>query len=593
MNTVLNNMKTNLMKKKDFFEGRNRRLSNLRLVFFILTVAFLCLGFFSKHLIPFVCLSVLTIAVFAYLCFIHGKSKNELKLILSKIECLDRYEARSKGDFSSLTDTGKEFLNPMHDYASDLDLFGEHSVFALYNTSHYILGRKAFADMLCGKDLNTLTRTEVIKRQNYVDKLSNSHEFLINYEAVSNLNKITKLPMALINLANGKDEIKTSGKILYKLSPLMWLVPLALFVAGNKFYKAAVLFVILVNIIIWFVTTRKYAKDFVAIGKVSSQADALSNRIKCFFDDSGNLTSFFGDYISKDAKKSIAMLKSACSCCAVRQQPVMALILNCIFPYDLLCADKLFSWRMSYGDKFLEDLDGVANIEALMSATAPGLVADKSCVPEIKEDKLAYFCGEEMKHPLLNPNSAVANSIELDSQSVLITGSNMSGKTTLIRTVGLLSILAYTGARVPATSSSLSIMRVITSMRIIDSIEGNMSTFKAELVRIGNIVKASEEGRPMMFLIDEIFRGTNSADRTDGAEAVLNKLKKPYISGFMTTHDYALCDRVTSKEGFENVAFYHFSEKYEGENIIFDYKLKLGISNESNAKFLMGLVGIM
>ncbi len=593
MNVTLNNMKTDLMKKKDFFEGRNRRLSNLRLVFFMLTAVFVCFGFFTKNLIPFICLSVLSLSGFAYLCIIHGKSKSELKLILSKIECLDRYEFRSNGNFTKLKDSGKEFLNPLHDYAADLDLFGDHSVFSLYNTSHFILGRKAFADMLCGKDLSLLTRAEVIKRQNYVNKLSSDLDFLICYEAISNLNKIARLPSALINLADGHDEIKASYKMLYKLSPILWLVPLALFIFGNKFYKAAVLLVILINIIIWFLTTRKFAKDFVAIGKVSSQAEALSNRINCFFDENGNITSFYGDYISEDAKKSISILKSACACCAIRQQPIMALILNCVFPYDLLCADKLFSWRMKFGDKFIKDLNGIAYIEALMSACVPGLISDISCVPEIREDKMAYFRGYDMKHPLLNPETAVANSIELDSQSILITGSNMSGKTTLIRTVGLISVLAYLGAKVPSSSASVSIMRVITSMRIIDSIEGNMSTFKAELVRIGNIVKASEEGRPMLFLIDEIFRGTNSADRTDGAQAVLSKLKKPYISGFMTTHDYALCDRVTSNEGFENVAFYHFSEKYEGENIIFDYKLKQGISNESNAKFLMGLVGIM
>ncbi|MCQ2516298.1 MAG: hypothetical protein MJ094_05490 [Saccharofermentans sp.] len=586
-------MKTDLMKKKDFFEGRNRRLSNLRLVFFILTVAFVCLGFFAKHLIPFVCLSVLTVVVFAYLCFIHGKSKNELKLILSKIECLDRYESRSKGDFSNLKDNGKEFINPLHDYASDLDLFGEHSVFALYNTSHFILGRKAFADMLCGKDLDKLTKHDVIKRQDFVSKLSNSLEFLINYEAISNLNKIIKLPSALINLANSKEIINNSNKLLYKLSPLMWFIPLVLFVLGNKFYKASILFVILVNLIIWFFTTRKYSKDFVAIGKVSSQASALAKRINFFFDETGSINDLFGDFLNNDASKNINNLRTACAYCAIRQQPIVALILNCVFPYDLLCADMLFSWRKEYGDKFLKDLDGVANIEALMSACSPGLSSSYSCIPVICDEKLAYFCGTDMIHPLLDPQCAVSNSIELDSQSVLITGSNMSGKTTLIRTVGLISIIAYTGARVPASSASLSIMRVMSSMRIIDSIEGNMSTFKAELVRIGNIVKASEEGKPMMFLIDEIFRGTNSADRTDGAEAVLNKLKRPYITGFMTTHDYALCNRVTSKDGFENVAFYHFSEKYEGENIIFDYKLKTGISNESNAKFLMGLVGII
>ena len=153
-------------------------------------------------------------------------------------------------------------------------------------------------------------------------------------------------------------------------------------------------------------------------------------------------------------------------------------------------------------------------------------------------------------------------------------------------------ILGYTGAMVPAKSVACSIMRLKTSMRIADSLEENMSTFRAELVRIASIVDSSKSDEPLMFLIDEVFRGTNSQDRTDGAEILLRKLNKPNISGFMTTHDYALCDRIAD-EGMNNIVFCHFSERYEGDEIIFDYKLKDGMSHESNAKFLMKLVGII
>ena len=197
-----------------------------------------------------------------------------------------------------------------------------------------------------------------------------------------------------------------------------------------------------------------------------------------------------------------------------------------------------------------------------------------------------------MSHPLLDPEKVVSNSVTIDSQTAIITGSNMSGKTTLIRTVGVMMILSYTGAMVPAHAVKCSVMRLKTSMRIADSLEENMSTFRAELVRIASIVESSKNDEPLMFLVDEVFRGTNSQDRTDGAQILLTKLNKPNISGFMTTHDYALCDRI-AEEGVENIVFCHFSEKYEGDEIIFDYKLKEGMSHESNAKFLMKLVGII
>ena len=133
-------------------------------------------------------------------------------------------------------------------------------------------------------------------------------------------------------------------------------------------------------------------------------------------------------------------------------------------------------------------------------------------------------------------------------------------------------------------------MRVMSSMRIVDSIEENMSTFKAELIRISGIVNAAGEEKALLFLIDEIFRGTNSDDRTEGALTVLKKLSKPYICGLMTTHDYAMIDK--TETGFDNIRYYHFSESYTDTGITFDYKLSSGISRQSNAKYLMKLVGI-
>ena len=166
----------------------------------------------------------------------------------------------------------------------------------------------------------------------------------------------------------------------------------------------------------------------------------------------------------------------------------------------------------------------------------------------------------------------------------------MSGKTTLIRTVGVCSVLAYTGGMVPAADVKLGRMRIMSSMRIVDSLEENMSTFKAELLRISGIVNAAGENRPLLFLIDEIFRGTNSDDRTEGALTVLRKLSASYICGLMTTHDYAMIDK--TKVDFNNIRYYHFSETYTDTGITFDYRLKEGISRQSNAKYLMKLVGI-
>jgi DNA mismatch repair ATPase MutS len=252
------------------------------------------------------------------------------------------------------------------------------------------------------------------------------------------------------------------------------------------------------------------------------------------------------------------------------------------------------NWAVKCGRELPDYIDSLAELESLMCASQTGLVFPESSFPEFVESDEpsdnAYFEGKNLVHPLLDHVNAVSNSVTIDKDIAIITGSNMSGKTTLIRTVGVCTVLAMTGGMVPAAELKLGRMRVMSSMRIVDSLEENMSTFKAELLRISGIVSAAGENKPLLFLIDEIFRGTNSDDRTEGALTVLKKLSRPYICGMMTTHDYAMIDK--TEKDFKNIRYYHFSETYTDTGITFDYKLAQGISRQSNAKYLMKLVGI-
>lgn len=581
-----------LQAQQQELDSKNRRFSALRLVFFVLFAGCLIAGFVKHYNIILFGVSAVSVAVFIVLCFLHGKSKRQASFVEAKIKSNDRYLARIDGDFTKFEDEGEEFINHSHSYSSDLDLFGSHSIYELYNISHSVWGRKAFADRLSGKDIASVDRKTVLDRQRIVKNLSDDPEFLLDYEASGIINPISKVPEALIKLCSKSKKVPSSYKALYRFEPLLWLVPLGLLIAGMEAYaRIAALLVILVNIVIWFAMTRMEFTDIFKAGLISKQAVAVKERIELIFSDESRKKLFVPDYLSEQSLKEAQTLIKACSICSLREQPISALLLNTFMPYDLMCADKLIDWACEYGESFLGTIGSLGQIESLMCASVPGLVSKEASFPTVNEDKKAYFNGKDMVHPLLDPSSAVSNSVTIDSQVALITGSNMSGKTTLIRTVGVMCVLSYIGAMVPASSVDLSVMRIMTSMRIADSLEENMSTFKAELVRIGSIVKAAEDETPMLFLIDEIFRGTNSQDRTDGAETVLKNLSKPYISGFMTTHDYALCDRIVD-EKYEGIIFCHFSEKYDGDNIIFDYKLRDGLSHESNAKFLMRLVGI-
>lgn len=193
-------------------------------------------------------------------------------------------------------------------------------------------------------------------------------------------------------------------------------------------------------------------------------------------------------------------------------------------------------------------------------------------------------------HPLLNGNRVCNDLVFHPPMNVmLVTGSNMSGKSTFLRTAGINLVLAYAGAPVCATSFSCSIMHLFTCMRVSDNLEKSISSFYAELLRIKMLVEAVDKNQRVFFLLDEIFKGTNSRDRHTGAKILVKKLSRAKALGLVSTHDLELAD--LDKES-ENIKNYHFREYYRDDRIFFDYKLRPGVSTTRNAAYLMRMAGI-
>ncbi|MCQ2528758.1 MAG: hypothetical protein MJ108_06540 [Saccharofermentans sp.] len=586
-------------KELESVRGRNHRLSLLRLLFFVLIIVTLIVGFKLKLGALAYVAPVIMFSVFVMLCVKHGKSQRREVHLVNLIDVSGRYVSRIDGNFRELTDKGEEFEVPGHDYAGDLDAFGNVSLFARFNVSATAWGRDTFARALLGRTRG-LTNSQIKARQEAAKEFMAMREMLMEYEATAMEGKSKKMPSALIELSSSGKPFSKVHSISLKLLPVLWLIPVVLFIVGNRFASGSILLVAIFNLIVWFLMGGAYGEMLKAVDGITRQVTSISNLYEILENtevNSERLKNLIKGGAKDDRKASVGLqaLSKACSYARLREQPILALILNSIYPYDVLCGRKFNDWALKYGEELRTSIECLGDIECLMSCACVGIVSKEYAFPEfvdceMNSPKNAYFEGENITHPLIDPTKVVSNSITLDGTTALITGSNMSGKTTLIRTVGICSVLAYMGAPVPATKVVLGRMRIMSSMRIVDSIEEQMSTFRAELVRIAGIVKAADEKMPMLYLIDEIFRGTNSKDRTDGAMTVLTKLGQPYIIGMMTTHDYALCDM--SKTQLANIVYYHFSEKYDDEGISFDYKLQKGISMESNAAFLMRLVGI-
>lgn len=591
-------------------------LSFLRLIAF-LGAAGLIIGGYAANLPVLYFAGGAVFILFVVLCIIHGGIIDKVNYLneLSKVNA--SYIARIKGDFNELRNIavkglkraedigsaknrlyGKDFEVADHDYCADLDLFGKKSLFSLFNVSETSFGRKRFAESLLNNHTAGITTEELKAKQKAVEELCSKPEILMDYQATARVGKMTKDPKVLLDFASEGTKTKAAANVLIVIGFALWLsVPVAL-IAFPEYAAAMVISCLILNFIIW-VIGRAFNETYI------KACEGMPNQVKTMlrlysilenagFENELNKSLVKGDDKSKGAYDSLKELNSVLRLAGLRSQPLFALILNAVFPLDYIISNRMGNWAVKYGKELPAYIDKLADLEALMCAAQTGLVLPLSSFPEFvesdKPEDNAFFEGSELAHPLLAHESAVSNSVTIDKDIAIITGSNMSGKTTMIRTVGVCTILAMTGGLVPASALKLGRMRVMSSMRIVDSIEENMSTFKAELIRISGIVKAAGENKPLLFLIDEIFRGTNSDDRTEGALTVLKKLSMPYICGLMTTHDYAMIDKTT--EDFKNIRYYHFSETYTDTGITFDYRLTSGISRQSNAKYLMKLVGI-
>ena len=591
-------------------------LSFLRLLAFLGAVA-LFIGAYAANIPLLYAAGAVVFIAFVVLCIIHGGILDKVNYLteLSKVNA--SYIARIKGDFNELRNIavkglkraedigfaknrlyGKDFDEPAHDYCLDLDIFGKKSLFSLLNVSETAFGRRRFADSLLNPHVSDVSVDELKAKQSAVKELISKPEVLLDYQATARMGRMIKDPKALMDFAKNGSKTKTIANILGIIGCIIWIsVPIAYIVVPD--YAAATIPSCLIINLFIFMAGRIFNDNYLkACEGMPAQVKTILKLYKILenagFEDEGLKSLIKGSDKTEGAYESLKKLNDVLKIAGLRSQPLFALLLNLIAPLDYLISFMLGNWAVNHGKYLPSYIDGLSEVESLMCAAQTGLVLPVSTFPEFVDSNNAvdnaYFEGSDLAHPLLAIDSVVRNSVKISNDIAIITGSNMSGKTTMIRTVGVCTILSLTGGLVPATALKLGRMRVMSSMRIVDSIEENMSTFKAELIRISGIVNAAGEEKALLFLIDEIFRGTNSDDRTEGALTVLKKLSKPYICGLMTTHDYAMIDK--TETGFNNIRYYHFSESYTDTEIVFDYKLSAGISRQSNAKYLMKLVGI-
>ena len=265
--------------------------------------------------------------------------------------------------------------------------------------------------------------------------------------------------------------------------------------------------------------------------------------------------------------------------------------IDILFQWDLQQVILLNQWKEKHNTTVLNWFDTLGQFEALHSFSTLHFNHAKWCFPTVEFPHF-YLSGKSIGHPLIDPQKCVNNEIDITHKGeiMLITGSNMAGKSTYLRSIGINSILAMAGAPVCATAFNISPVQIISSMRIADNLEESTSTFYAELKKLKTIIDKVNLNENVFILLDEILRGTNTFDRHTGSLALIKQFIKKEAAAIIATHDVELAKL---KEDYPNhIMNFHFDAQINQDELYFDYKLKPGICTSLNASILMKKIGI-
>jgi hypothetical protein len=498
----------------------------------------------------------------------------------------DRGLQRVRGDWAGSGVTGREFDDSDHVYSSDLNVFGEGSLFEMLCLARTSIGRRGLANYLREAPSvdETLLRQEAVRelreRTDLREKLTTlgEYEFLESQQATfagwlnapefSFARRVPALAASSSALLAG---IVAGGLlgIIPWITVAVWISPLIAFhCAAGLFFRHRVN-----GMAAWllpvFFETRVLREGLQLLGAEQFRSAKL-RRLSA---------------LARDGPSSMRRLERLLGALQQRDKewffgPSRVLLIG-----TQLCM-ALERWRRKHGESLRMWLEAWAEFEALNALAAYGYENPDNTFPELAHGN-ARFQARAMGHPLLPPTRCVANDIELTPESpfYVVSGSNMSGKSTLLRSIGLNAVLAFAGAPVRARALRLSGLSIFASLSIVDSLLNGKSTFLAEVNRLRQALESSVPDRPVLFVVDEIFSGTNSRDRRIAAEAVVRTLVERGAIGALSTHDLAL----TEMAGAVNV---HMGSRTEGDPMDFDYRLKPGVTTESNALAIARMAGV-
>ena len=581
----------NLLKKQN---GAIGFISLLRLIVFVSGLGFTVFFYLQTAYYLSIFLFITTILTFVSLAIKHNNIK--YNKIRCSVLCVINENSlkRTDNNWNDFPDSGEDFSDEDHNYSKDLDIFGENSLFQWINTCITYLGRQKLKDALSKPQY---TIEEIHKRQDAIKELAGNIGWTQRFaaEAILSENK-NHNPDELLKWVDDKNGffLKPLVITIIRLLPVITISLLvSSFIFSQVSYRISLIGIVL-QIILLLLGYKEVSRNLDTVYQYKDTI-LIYNELRIHIEkkkfNSEYLKKLQEKLVNKNGMKASYQIKKLVNLVNVisDRKNIYYFPINLIALWDYQCLINLQRFKKDSGPSLATWVEVIGEMEALNSLSTIAYEHRDWSMPSF-QDGSPIFIAKNLGHPLLGSNR-VYNDIHIEkSQNVLlITGSNMSGKSTLLRTTGINLVLAYAGAPVCSESFRCSIMDIYTCMRTSDNLEKNISSFYAELLRIKKLVTASKDKTPIFFLLDEIFKGTNSIDRHTGAKILVAKLSTENALGFVSTHDLELGDIENTNKRVKN---YHLREYYKDDKLYFDYKLRSGVSTTRNALYLMKMAGL-
>lgn len=559
-------------------------ISFTRLIVFVIFSITLILALADQHYFLLI-ITFISIGIYLYLLNQHNKIEQDIKYHQSNFDITRDYLHRLDDDFAFFNKEEPKQVDSY--YARDLDIFGKNSLFQYISLAKTTKGIERLASYLLNDNKDNKYQ-DIIKRQAAIKELGDDQS--LHLDLASRVNQLDSLsnPVSFKGLTTFSKPYLLMIKGLSYILPIVLLVTLILGIFNVISYNYFFLMMI-INIIITTVFAVKNYQSLKYLNENNNSIESLYYILK-LIEDHDFKSVLLTDYqkiLNEGVKGSqvIKRLKLIKDLSDSRRDFLTNLLLQGLFMWD---------FRITYLFEQLKedtnlDLDKYFDIcfelEALLSLGVIGQVKPTTSLPHLTDDTKPILKMKGVYHPLIKRTDVVENSFAADTSTTIITGSNMSGKTTFMRSIGINLLLAYAGSSVCAQKMDLSIMKLFTSIRVEDDLSQGISSFYAEINRVKDMVEYHKKDSAMISLIDEIFKGTNSLDRIYGAEAAIKALASKKSLVFISTHDFEL----SKLKGVKNV---HFAEYYDNEQLKFDYQLKKGVSKTRNARNILKMAGI-